>query len=215
MTIVNPTDIDLTTVPPTTIVHRATPRHRRAVNRVLASAFLDDPVFAWIVPDRARLEATIEPVFAAFADAFARHDETHLLAAGGVTTGAVMLAPPGADPVHPDDEPGFVDRVVDLLPEHVDRFGTCMERFEAVHPHDPAWYVQFVGVERTQQGRGFGSRLLRMVTDRADVAGEAAYLEATSERNRALYERHGFECIHEIPLPDGPTSYGMWRNPRH
>ena len=49
---------------------------------------------------------------------------------------------------------------------------------------------------------------------RLDVRRDSAYLEATTLRNRALYERHGFECFGEIVLPDGPTLYQMWRSPQ-
>ena len=69
--------------------------------RAGASAFLDDPVFRWLVPDAAVLSATIEPCFDLFAEAFARHDETHLLTAYGVTAAAIMLSPPGVAPVYP------------------------------------------------------------------------------------------------------------------
>ena len=64
------------------------------------------------------------------------------------------------------------------------------------------------------QGRGIGSALMSEVFARADRDGIAAYLEATSSRNRALYERHGFEYRGPIPMPDGPTLHAMWRAPR-
>jgi ribosomal protein S18 acetylase RimI-like enzyme len=204
----------MTVIDPTTTIRRARPADRAVLNRVLASAFADDPVFNWIVPDEATLARTIEPCFDIFAEAFARHDETHLLTTVGVTSAAVMLAPPGVAPIHPDDDEAVGEKVAALLPDHIERFGTCMGMFEAVHPEQPAWYVQFIGVHAPEQGRGLGSILLRDVTSRADAAGEPAYLEATSERNRALYERHGFEVTSEIALPDGPTAYGMWREPR-
>src|SRR3546814_20566016 len=89
----------------------------------------------------------------------------------------------------------------------------CGERFGAVHPHEPAWYLQFLGVAAAHQGHGHGSTLLREVLAGADAAGEAAYLEATTQRNRALYERHGFRYISDLELPDGPTSYALWRDP--
>ena len=38
-----------------------------------------------------------------------------------------------------------------------------------------------------------------------------AYLEATSEQNRRLYERHGFVATAELRLPDGPSLWAMWR----
>ena len=41
-----------------------------------------------------------------------------------------------------------------------------------------------------------------------------AYLEATSERNKQLYLRHGFEVTGEIKLPDGPRMWPMWRTPK-
>ena len=42
-----------------------------------------------------------------------------------------------------------------------------------------------------------------------------AYHEATSPRNRALYERHGYVNQGEFQLPaGGPTLWRMWRDPR-
>ena len=41
-----------------------------------------------------------------------------------------------------------------------------------------------------------------------------AYHEASSPRNRALYERHGYVTQGEFTLPDGPPLWPMWRDPR-
>jgi hypothetical protein len=51
------------------------------------------------------------------------------------------------------------------------------------------------------------------VLERCDRDGAAVYLEATSDRNRALYERHGFRAHGDIRLPDGPSLWRMWRDP--
>ena len=41
-----------------------------------------------------------------------------------------------------------------------------------------------------------------------------AYLEASSPRNRALYERHGFAVTEEFFLGKGsPPLWRMWREP--
>lgn len=88
-----------------------------------------------------------------------------------------------------------------------------MELLAGSHPDEPAWYLQFLAIDPVVQGLGLGTRALRGVLERADAAGEAAYLEATSERNRALYLRHGFHDIGQIALPDGPTLHAMWRDP--
>ena len=50
--------------------------------------------------------------------------------------------------------------------------------------------------------------------ERADREGMPAYHEATTPRNRALYERHGYVNHGEFTLPDdGPTLWRMWRDP--
>lgn len=84
------------------------------------------------------------------------------------------------------------------------------------HPMDrPHAYLWFLGVRPQAQGHGVGSRLLKVGTDRLDAAGEPAYLETQTERNIALYRRHGFDVISEHrPRPDAPPLWSMWREPR-
>jgi GNAT superfamily N-acetyltransferase len=85
---------------------------------------------------------------------------------------------------------------------------------ESKHPHEPHYYLPFAGVEPGWQGRGIGAALLRPVLERCDRDGMPAYLEATAPRNRALYERNGFETTDVIELPKkGPPMWLMWREP--
>ena len=85
---------------------------------------------------------------------------------------------------------------------------------EERHPDEPAhWYLPCIGVRPDRQGQGVGSALLEHMTERLDREGVPAYLEASSERNRALYLRHGFEIRGELTLPEGPTLWLMWREP--
>jgi len=88
-------------------------------------------------------------------------------------------------------------------------------RLERRHPSRPRhFYLAFVGVEPASQGQGLGSRLLFPVLSEADAAGAAAYLEASTPRSRALYERHGFKVVQEMRLPlGGPALWRMWREP--
>jgi hypothetical protein len=55
---------------------------------------------------------------------------------------------------------------------------------------------------------------MRPVLEVCDRDAMPAYLEATSEGNKRLYLRHGFEVTGEIKLPDGPSMWPMWRTPR-
>jgi len=90
-----------------------------------------------------------------------------------------------------------------------------MAAMDAVHPHEPHYYLPIIGVDPAAQGQGIGSSLLRPVLERADREGMPAYLEATTPRNRALYARHGFEDVDVLHLPyDGPPMWRMWREPK-
>ena len=212
MTITDTTD----TTPPAS-VRRAGVDDRTQVVRVLTAAFLDDPVFEWIVPSRDERTALLPGVFDAFAEAYAHHDETHVVVPGdtseAVVSGVSLWAPPGAEPILPHVEDRFYARIAEVAGAHLERFGTVGEVFGAAHPTAPCWFLSLIGVDAGHQGRGLGSTVLREVLDAADRSGEAAYLEATNERNRALYERHGFRHVGDLTLPDGPTSYAMWRDP--
>lgn len=95
------------------------------------------------------------------------------------------------------------------------RLTAVRETMDKHHPmHRPHAYLMFLGVARAAQGHGVGSRLLKVGTDRLDAAGLPAYLETQTERNIALYRRHGFEVISENrPRPDAPPLWSMWREP--
>ena len=214
MTITDTTD---TTDTPPASVRRAGADDRTQVVRVLSAAFLDDPVFEWIVPSRDERTALLPGVFEAFAEAYAHHDQTHVVVRAGTpestVSGVALWAPPGSEPILPHVKDHFYTRIADVAGAHLERFGTVGEIFDAAHPTEPCWFLSLLGVDTGHQGRGFGSAVLREVLDAADRAAEPAYLEATNERNRALYERHGFRHVGDLTLPDGPTSYAMWRDP--
>jgi ribosomal protein S18 acetylase RimI-like enzyme len=88
-------------------------------------------------------------------------------------------------------------------------------RIERGHPRNPEhFYLHYLGVVPARQGRGLGSRLLKPVLDRLDEEAMPAYLEASTERSRALYERHGFAVTEIFKLPSsGPPIRRMWREP--
>lgn len=183
--------------------------------RVLSAAFQDDPVFDWWIPAAAARAAALPTVFSAYIDALASHDATRVASTSAGAAGVALWARPGRPVVQPDDEEEMIARCLEVVDEGAsERLQQLAEAFAAVHPHEPHWYLQFLATDPPLQSRGVGGTLLRDVLTTADEAGEAAYTQATSLRNRTLYERHGFVFTREIPLPDGPSLYAMWRDPQ-
>jgi ribosomal protein S18 acetylase RimI-like enzyme len=186
----------------------ATPADAPRMATALAAAFTHDPVFRWFVPDERRRRAMLPDFFAVFVEAFQRHGETYADDGGA---GAALWAAPGVDPV--GDEPAYGERLEEILGADAPRMFEIVELFEAHAPQEPHYHLQFLGVTPDRQGGGVGGALMAPMLERLDRDGVAVYLEATSDRNRALYERHGFRAHGTIPLPGGPALHRMWREP--
>ncbi|MBI1252565.1 MAG: GNAT family N-acetyltransferase [Alphaproteobacteria bacterium] len=71
----------------------------------------------------------------------------------------------------------------------------------ARHPAEAHAHLVFLGVAPTAQGRGVGSAILKETLADVDAQSLPAYLETTTERNAALYQRHGFETTDIFDLP--------------
>jgi ribosomal protein S18 acetylase RimI-like enzyme len=89
-----------------------------------------------------------------------------------------------------------------------------MAMLDEHHPVDDHRFLWFLGVTPQRQGQGLGSSLLASTLERCDREGVAAYLDATSEHNRRLYERHGFTVVAERSVDGSPPLWAMWRDPR-
>jgi ribosomal protein S18 acetylase RimI-like enzyme len=87
------------------------------------------------------------------------------------------------------------------------------ERLNALHPREPHAHLVFLGVAPQAQGLGVGSAMLKITLAPLDAARVPALLEATSERNVALYRRYGFEVIENFHVRDLDVRI-MWRAPR-
>lgn len=196
---------------------RATPAQIPAMALVLARAFHDDPAFSWVLRhDPARM-----PVLRAAFELFLRrvwieHEQTYTTAS---TAGAAVWEPPGAWKTPVGLQLRLLPAIVSVFRRHTPRALRALSVMEGGHPaepaHPPHYYLAFVGVDPDWQGRGLGAALLAPVLARCDSDRVPAFLEASTPRNRVLYERHGFGVLEEFRLGRGaPPQWRMWREPR-
>ena len=192
-------------------VRKATPDDLPEISSALSKAFFDDPLTSWALPDDDRRQRLLPEFFALFTRAFLRHDQSYTTA--GDVVAAALWAPPGAVPVSGEDAEELGQRIAELAGPDAPRFLGVNKLFDDHHPRGSYWYLQFLGVAPGWQGRGIGSALMAPVLERCDREGVPAYLDATSERNKRLYERHGFQAEEPFAPPGGPPLWPMWRQP--
>jgi GNAT superfamily N-acetyltransferase len=178
----------------------------------IAAAFHDDPTMRWIVPDEDRRLAIGPPVFRPFIEGIQRLGDTWMTDDGAA---AALWIPPGHTVPAPEDADAFGQQVAAVLePDELERLGALVAVMDANLPDEPHAHLNLFGTVPARQGQGLGSRLFEAVLPRLDRDGVPAYLEATTDRNRRLYERHGFVFWNDIAPEGGPTLRRMWRAPR-
>lgn len=198
--------------PSTITITRARPRDGSVLSRALGAAFHRDPVFGWLIPDPDDRRERLPEVFAAFVDLYLPYNETYLTGDGSA---AALWAPAGSQPFEEQDLVRLGERLAAILGDDASKALELDAILEENHPDEPAYFLHFMGVVPEHQGRGLGSRLLETVLDRCDASRTPSYLDATSPDNRRLYQRHGFETITQVDVPDGgPSLWTMWREPQ-
>jgi len=177
----------------------------------LADAFINDPVYTWMLPGSLRLRARLRAMFTAELEQYGLPRGTVWTTAG--CDGAVVALPPGAWAM-----PKSMTLTQGLMWARA--FGTRLplaarvqRAMEERHLREPHFYVRIIGVRTALQGRGLGSALMEPTLRRADSAGLQAYIEASSERSAALYERLGFLHIDVLELPEGGPPVWLMRRP--
>lgn len=185
----------------------ATVDQDRAIHTVTA-AFIADPIARWMFRDAHRYLTYFPPFVRAMVGGAFDSGTAHSIEA---FSGVAFWLPPG---VHSDEEAmdapvkeGISAAEQEEICGFLDQMGEC-------HPPGQHWYLPMIGVDPARQRLGYGSALLRHGLETCDAHGVPAYLEATSERNKALYERHGFEAIGVIQTGSSPPMWQMLRKPR-
>jgi len=190
-------------------VVRARERDLEVLSQIIADAFHDLAVSQWLIPDPDARRAIFPGYFQILLQ--------HALDIGLVCTTpqrtAAALWLPATGPTPPPD--GYAGQLAEATGPFLDRFLAFDEALARHHlTGAPHHHLAILAVRPDTQGQGVGTALLQAHHATFDWQGIAAYLEASDERTRDLYLRHGYTDHGEpIELPDGPSMYPMVRTP--
>jgi GNAT superfamily N-acetyltransferase len=191
-------------------VRKATETDLPTFSQTLAEAFFTDPVFEWWIPDQGRRKQILPAFFGVVAEATLPGEELYTT---DEVLGAAVWMPPGGQ-FSEDDMADLGPKLERATEEYAETLFEFLALMDEKHPVEAHFYLFLLGTRTAWQSQGIGSALMKVVLDRCDREGTPAYLEATSEGNKRLYLRHGFEVTEELRLRDAPPLWCMWRAPR-
>ncbi len=183
------------------------------IARVLAAAFVDDPVWSAVGPRRRRHRALANRAsFWGIVRACGRHGARIRLARrpGGPpgVLGATIAFDPGSWPIPERAAAWELGWGLLAGPAPLVRGLRDDGAMRAAHVEHPHVYLWFIGVDPDLHGGGVGRALMAELHRHADRCGLPVYLETGTEANVAFYSAHGYERRGEIELPSGAR---MWK----
>jgi GNAT superfamily N-acetyltransferase len=189
------------------VVIEAAERQRGVATLTLA--FAADPIMRWVWPDPYRYATYWPRIAEAYGGRAFDQGTAHTV---DDFAGVALWMAPGVEP----DEATFGELIVESVDDQIlPDLNGVLQQMGQLHPQSEHWYLPLTGVDPIAQGRGLGSRLLRHGLTMCDGAGLPAYLEATSPRNRVLYERLGFKVVELIQAGSSPPMWAMLREPEN
>jgi GNAT superfamily N-acetyltransferase len=197
------------------------PLARREVagaSHVLARAFAADPFIGHFLAKATRRRLAFPPFFRSVIHQLIAFGTVYAAERDGVILGVAAWSPPnGSSPPTlarlRSSANVWVVRGLFLrsASQMLGGFGVLGER----HPDVPHWYLAFVGIEPSLQGKGIGAALLAPVLVQADAAGTTCYLETPFRATLEFYRRLGFELTAELnPVAGAPPVWVMTRPPK-
>ncbi len=192
-------------------VRAATNSDAAPLAATLTRAFHDDPLMLHLLRNEAARPQTMPRLFKVLFKLGAPYGACF------VTSGYEAVAlwrPPGGWHVHIKDYIVNAGEMLGIFGGGVFTVMSTMDRIEKVHPKKPHWYLQAIGTDPVHQGKGYAGLVMRHQLAVADAQGLPCYLESSKESNIPIYKSFGFDVTGEIKIPNGPTLWPMWREPR-
>ena len=197
--------------------HLARPEEIGDAADVLAVAFHDDPLFAFMLRRTSSRHRTLRTFFKAYLAV--------AVGAGRVTIdgdpidGVAIWESPqaGSTSVSLRQIGPFLPLLATAYPAGLRRARPITNRTEAMHKTaapGPHYYLDNLAVRAGSRGRGVAGRLVRPVVERADRDGVPAYTDTVNPENVTIYEHLGFALVDTAEITStGITVFGLRHDP--
>ena len=178
----------------------AEPGEYLAVSQLLATVFFDDPMYAWLVPNRKRRMSAFTNMFVTGCELLSSANP----AAVWITddhAGAALWSPPGRGQLTFGQGMRMIGSLI--LDLRWGLFRQIEVENQLTSIKERHWYLNTIGVAAGRRGEGLGSALMSPMLERCDRDRLPIYLNTNTQENVAFYRKRGFEVIHETDVGRG------------
>jgi GNAT superfamily N-acetyltransferase len=195
------------------------PETLEQVARVATEAFLDDPFFVFLSPNRRLRRRGLHIYWRGAVGCLGQRGLVlGVRGEGGRIVGVAAFVKPDCYPLPASAQLRQAAAALWALlprPPALVAGSRYLWAIDKVHPRERLWYLELLAVDPSVQRRGIGAALQEHLYQEADADQLPSYLETQKEENLAYYRRFGYELVSELrPVRRGPPLWTMRRAPR-
>lgn len=183
--------------------------------QVIAQAFSDDPLCAFMLPFKRTRIKTLYKFFRAYGEVNILNRRGY--GCGEPLQGVAYWQFPGRDEISVGLKSlgKFLPLLFTMYPIGYMRAREIIRQTDFMHQKyasEPHFYLDNIGVLPSAQGKGFSSKLIRPFLEMADGQKVVVYTDTVTPSNVAFYEHFGFQCVEEAAIAKtGVTVFALRR----
>jgi ribosomal protein S18 acetylase RimI-like enzyme len=185
---------------------------------VIAQAFVDDPLCAFMLPFRPTRVKTLYKFFRAYGAVNIKNQRGY--GSGASLQGVAYWQTPTQANISLSVKGlgVFLPLLFTFYPLGYFRAKSVFRTIDALHQkyaREPHFYLDNIGVLPQARGRGISSKLIRPLLAQADSQNAIAYTDTVTKANVSLYQHFGFEVMEQAPISGTDiTVWALRRSPR-
>jgi hypothetical protein len=188
----------------------------RRATQVIAQAFVNDPLFAYILPLRRTRIRTLQKSFRAYGTINIQNRRG--FGVGEPLVGiAFWLEPEIPDvSIYVKSTVLFIPLRLTLYPIGYFWVKGIIKQTDLLHQkyaRKPHYYLDNIAVLPGEQGKSISSRLIRPFLDKADENKLSVYTDTVTWKNVSLYEHFGCKCMEECAVKNTGITMGSLIRP--
>ena len=179
--------------------------------QVISQAFVDDPLFSYMLPRRRTRSKTLYKFFRAYGEINIKNNRGY--GAGEPLQGVAFWNSPQQDNVSISVKSLalFLPLLFTFYPIGYYRAKTIMQQIDRLHKKyadEPHYYLDNIGVIPSAHGKGISSKLMRPILELADSQKVITYTDTVTPSNVTFYEHFGFQCVEQSLIEN--TNITVW-----